>query len=50
MIYVTGDIHGNQFKWLEQIDPVLGRGYYYCMWGFWNRFFPAEIFFRRIIL
>lgn len=26
MIYVTGDIHGNQFKWLEQIDPVLKEG------------------------
>lgn len=23
MIYITGDTHGNQFKWLEQIDPVL---------------------------
>lgn len=26
MIHVTGDIHGNQFKWLEQIDPVLKEG------------------------
>lgn len=26
MIYITGDIHGNQFKWLEQIDPVLKEG------------------------
>lgn len=26
MIYVTGDTHGNQFKWLEQIDPILKEG------------------------
>ena len=26
MIYITGDTHGNQFKWLEQIDPVLKEG------------------------
>ena len=23
MIYVTGDTHGNQYKWVEQIKPVL---------------------------
>ena len=23
MIYVTGDTHGNQYKWVEQIDTVL---------------------------
>lgn len=26
MIYITGDTHGNQFKWLEQIDPILKEG------------------------
>lgn len=26
MIYITGDTHGNQFKWLEQIDHVLKEG------------------------
>lgn len=33
MIYITGDTHGNQFKWLEQIDPILKEGgYNYSLW------------------
>lgn len=26
MIYVTGDTHGNQNKWISQIEPVLKPG------------------------
>lgn len=23
MIYITGDTHGNQYKWVEQIESVI---------------------------
>lgn len=26
MLYITGDTHGNQLKWLEQIHPALSPG------------------------
>ena len=26
MIYDTGDIHANQYKWVEQIHPALSSG------------------------
>lgn len=41
MIYITGDTHGNQHKWMEQIHPVLKRGDTVIVAGdfgvgFWN--------------
>ena len=51
MNYITGDTHGNQFKWVEQIDPVLKTGDRIIVagdfgMGFWNgRYWSEETFF-----
>ena len=41
MIYDTGDIHANQYKWVEQIHPALSSGDILIVngdfgIGFWN--------------
>lgn len=41
MLYITGDTHGNLYKWVEQIDPVLRPGDTILVAGdfgvgFWN--------------
>lgn len=51
MIYVTGDTHGNQYKWIEQIDTVLNAEDTILVCGdfgigFWNgRYWSEEMFF-----
>jgi hypothetical protein len=51
MIYVTGDTHGNQYKWVEQIAPVLSAGDTILVCGdfgvgFWNgRYWSEEMFY-----
>ena len=51
MIYITGDTHGNQYKWVEQIEPVLSPGDTLIVTGdfgvgFWNgRYWSEETFF-----
>ncbi len=47
MIYITGDTHGNQDKWMEQIDPVLNPGDTIIIAGdfgvgFWNGKYGSE--------
>ena len=50
-IYVTGDTHGNQNKWLKEIDSTLKKGDILIVCGdfgvgFWDgRFFPEEMFY-----
>jgi len=54
MIYNTGDTHGIQYKWVEQIEPVLSPGDIIIVngdfgIGFWNgRYWPEEMFFDFI--
>jgi len=54
MIYITGDTHGNQYKWVEQIEPVLSSGDMIIVngdfgIGFWNgRYWSEEAFFDFI--
>lgn len=54
MIYVTGDIHANQYKWVEQIHPALSSGDILIVngdfgIGFWNgRYWSEETFFDWI--
>lgn len=51
MIYVTGDTHGNQYKWVEQIDTILNAEDTILVCGdfgigFWNgRYWSEEMFF-----
>ncbi len=51
MFYVTGDTHGNQYKWMEQIDMFLKPGDMILITGdfgvgFWNgRYWSEEMFF-----
>lgn len=51
MIYVTGDTHGNQYKWAEQIEPALSSGDTLIVCGdfgvgFWNgRYWSEEMFY-----
>lgn len=50
MIYITGDTHGNQYKWVEQIEPVLSPSDTLIVTGdfgvgFWNgRYWSEETF------
>lgn len=50
-LYVTGDTHGNQYKWVEQIAPILKAGDILIVCGdygvgFWNgRYWSEETFF-----
>lgn len=54
MIYITGDTHGNQKKWVEQIQNVLKSGDIIIIAGdfgigFWNGpFWSEELFFDYI--
>ncbi len=54
MIYCTGDTHGNQSKWMEQIEPVLAPGDMLIVSGdfgigFWNGpYWSEEGFFDHI--
>lgn len=54
MIYNTGDIHANQYKWVEQIHPALSSGDILIVngdfgIGFWNgRYWSEETFFDWI--
>lgn len=51
MYYITGDTHGNQYKWIEQIEPVLSPGDTVIVCGdfgigFWNgKYWSEETFF-----
>ena len=51
MIYVTGDTHGNQYKWVEQIETVLSPSDIILVCGdfgvgFWNgRYWSEETFY-----
>lgn len=51
MIYITGDTHGNQVKWIEQIEPVLSAGDTIIICGdfgvgFWDGvYWPEEMFY-----
>ncbi len=54
MIYITGDTHGNQYKWVEQIEPVLSCGDTIIVCGdfgigFWGgKYWDEETFFDFI--
>ncbi|MGN0442324.1 MAG: hypothetical protein ACI4FO_06440 [Acutalibacteraceae bacterium] len=54
MIYDTGDVHANQYKWVEQIHPALSSGDILIVngdfgIGFWNgRYWSEETFFDWI--
>ena len=54
MIYCTGDTHGNQYKWIEQIEPALSTGDILIICGdfgigFWNgRYWSEETFFDHV--
>lgn len=54
MIYCTGDTHGNQYKWVDQIEPILSSGDILIICGdfgigFWNgRYWSEETFFDYI--
>lgn len=54
MMYITGDTHGNQEKWLKEIHPVLSPGDTIIITGdfgvgFWNgRYFTEESFYDWI--
>ncbi len=54
MIYVTGDTHGNPYKWMEQIDPMLSAGDIIIVTGdfgigFWkSRYWSEETFFDSL--
>lgn len=51
MIYITGDTHGNQYKWIEQIEPMLSPSDMILVCGdfgvgFWNgRYWSEETFY-----
>lgn len=51
MIYITGDTHGNQYKWVEQIGSVLSPADIILVCGdfgvgFWNgRYWSEETFY-----
>lgn len=51
MTYITGDTHGNQYKWVEQIAPVLTASDTILVCGdfgvgFWNgRYWSEETFY-----
>lgn len=51
MYYITGDTHGNQYKWIEQIEPVLSPGDTVIVCGdfgigFWSgKYWSEETFF-----
>lgn len=51
MIYITGDTHGNQDRWLGQIHPMLAAGDTIIIAGdfgvgFWNGcYFSEETFY-----
>lgn len=51
MIYVTGDTHGNQYRWAKQIAPALSMGDILIVCGdfgvgFWNgRYWSEETFY-----
>ena len=47
MIFITGDTYGNQYKWVEQIEPVLSPSdiIFVCGdfgVGFWNGHYWSE--------
>lgn len=50
-IYITGDTHGNQYKWVEQIEPVLSPADIILVCGdfgvgFWDgRYWSEETFY-----
>ena len=51
MIYITGDTHGNQYKWVEQIESVISPADIILVCGdfgvgFWNgRYWSEETFY-----
>ena len=51
MIYITGDTHGNQYKWVEQIESVISPADIIIVCGdfgvgFWNgRYWSEETFY-----
>lgn len=51
MIFITGDTHGNQYKWVEQIEPILSPTDIILVCGdfgvgFWNgRYWSEETFY-----
>lgn len=51
MFFITGDTHGNQYKWVEQIEPVLSPADIVLVCGdfgvgFWNgRYWSEETFY-----
>lgn len=51
MIFVTEDTHGNQYKWAEQIEPILSAADMILICGdfgveFWNgRYWSEETFY-----
>lgn len=47
MIFITGDTHGNQYKWIELIEPALSLSdiIFVCgdfRVGFWNGCYWSE--------
>ena len=54
MIYITGDIHANQRKWVAEIEPHLIKGDVLIVagdfgYGFWDDiYWPQEMFFDHI--
>ena len=51
MLYTVGDTHGNQYKWVEQIEPILSPSDIILICGdfgvgFWNgRYWSEETFY-----
>ena len=56
MLYTVGDTHGNQYKWVEQIETVLSPSDIILVCGdfgvgFWNgRYWSEESFYDLTIL
>lgn len=54
MIYITGDTHANQTKWVRELEPMLSAGDLLIVAGdfgigFWNgRYWSEELFFDHI--
>ena len=54
MIYITGDTHGNQYKWVEQIESVISPADIILVCGdfgvgFWNgRYWSEETFYDSL--
>lgn len=51
VLFITGDTHGNQYKWVEQIEPILSPADFILVCGdfgvgFWNgRYWSEETFY-----